>query len=92
MFLVPGMGHRAGGTGPTSFGNENAPSPIVDADHDRLSALDAWVERATAPARLVASRVVNGATTRTRPLCSYPMKAIYAATGSTDDAAHFVCR
>jgi Tannase and feruloyl esterase len=92
MFLVPGMGHCAGGTGTTSFGNQNAPSPIVDADHDLISALDAWVERGVAPAGLVASRVVNGATTRTRPLCSYPMKAIYTGTGSTDDAANFVCR
>jgi len=31
MFLVPGMGHCAGGTRTTSFGNQNAPSPIVDA-------------------------------------------------------------
>jgi feruloyl esterase len=92
LFLVPGMGHCAGGTGTTNFGNQNAPSPIVDAEHDLLSALDAWVEKGAAPNRIVASRVVNGETVRTRPLCPYPLKAAYSGTGSTDDAANFVCR
>jgi feruloyl esterase len=86
LFLVPGMGHCAGGTGTTSFGNQNAPSPVVDAGHDLLSALDAWVEKGTAPSRIVASRV------RTRPLCSYPAKAVYTGSGSTDDEANFACR
>jgi feruloyl esterase len=91
LFLVPGMGHCAGGTGTTNFGNQNAPSPVVDAEHDLLSALDAWVEKGTAPSRIVASRVVNGATVRTRPLCSYPLNAVYRG-GSVDDAASFECR
>jgi len=29
---------------------------------------------------------------RTRPLCPYPLVATYSGTGSTDDAASFVCR
>jgi len=28
---------------------------------------------------------------RTRPLCAYPMVARYQGSGSTDDAANFVC-
>jgi feruloyl esterase len=63
----------------------------VDAHHDLLSALDAWVEHGTAPDRLIASKVVDGRTVRTRPLCPYPLKATYAGTGSTDDAASFTC-
>jgi feruloyl esterase len=92
LFLVPGMGHCSGGPGATSFGNQNAPPPVVDAQHDLLSALDAWVERGTPPDRIVASRVLDGAVVRTRPLCAYPKKATYAGTGSTDDEASFVCR
>jgi len=92
LFLVPGMGHCSGGTGTTSFGNQNAPSPIVDAEHDLLSALDAWVEKGAAPDRIIASRVLNGTTVRTRPLCPYPSKAVYSGSGSTDSAASFVCR
>jgi len=92
LFLVPGMGHCAGGTGATSFGNQNAPAPMIDAQHDLLSAIDAWVEKSTPPDRIIASRVVNGTTARTRPLCPYPQKATYSGQGSTDDAANFSCR
>jgi len=92
LFLVPGMGHCAGGPGAANFGNQNAPPPRIDAQHDLLSALDAWIEHRTAPDRIIASRVVDGSTVRTRPLCAYPRKAVYTGTGSTDDAANFVCR
>ena len=92
LFLVPGMGHCRGGTGATRFGNQGSPSPVVDADHDLLSALDAWVERGRAPDRVIASRVIDGKVERTRPLCPYPLKATYGGAGSTDDAASFTCR
>lgn len=65
---------------------------MVDADHDILEALDAWVTRGTAPDRIVASAVTGGTVTRTRPLCPYPRKAVYQGSGSTDDAANFSCR
>jgi feruloyl esterase len=92
LFMVPGMGHCGGGPGATSFGNPGPPPPIVDAQHDVLAALDAWVERGVPPDRIVASRVENGAVTRTRPLCPYPRRAAYTGSGRTDDAASFVCR
>jgi feruloyl esterase len=92
LFLVPGMGHCSGGTGTTNFGNQGGASPVVDADHDVLQALDRWVTSGAAPDRIVASRVVEGATVRTRPLCPHPKKAVYAGTGSTDDAASFNCQ
>jgi feruloyl esterase len=92
LFMVPGMGHCGGGTGATTFGNQDGPAPVVDADHDLLTALDAWVEKAAPPDRIVASRVVNGATVRTRPLCPYPKEAAYTGRGGQDEAANFVCR
>lgn len=92
LFLVPGMGHCGGGPGATRFGNQGSPSPVVDAGHDLLSALDAWVESGTPPARLIASKVVDGKTVRTRPLCPYPLKATYTGVGSSDDAGSFTCR
>jgi feruloyl esterase len=92
LFLVPGMGHCSGGTGATSFGNQNAPAPVVDAQHDVLSALDLWVEQGRAPDRIVASRIVAGQTVRTRPLCPHPRRAVYLGAGSTDEASNFVCR
>lgn len=92
LFMVPGMGHCSGGTGATNFGNQGGPSPVVDASHDLLKALDQWVEQGVAPDRIVASRVVSGATVRTRPLCPHPLQAVYNGSGSTDDAASFSCR
>jgi feruloyl esterase len=91
LFMVPGMGHCAGGEGANSFGNAGTTPPLVDADHDLLAALDRWVELGIAPDRIIASRVVDGAVTRTRPLCLYPKRATYTGAGSTDDAANFVC-
>ena len=79
LFLVPGMAHCAGGTGATSFGNQGAESPIRDAEHDLVEALDRWVEQGVAPERIVASRLDGRRVTRTRPLCPYPRRAIYSA-------------
>ena len=45
-----------------------------------------------APERIVASRVRDGTIDRTRPLCPYPQVATFKGTGSTADAANFVCR
>jgi feruloyl esterase len=78
LFMVPGMGHCGGGDGTSTF--------------DMVSALDAWVTTGKAPAQIPASRVVNGAVVRTRPLCPYPQVATYKGSGSTDDAANFSCQ
>jgi feruloyl esterase len=78
LFMVPGMGHCGGGTGPNTF--------------DALGALREWVEDGKAPDRIVASRLVNGTAVRTRPLCPYPQAAVYKKTGDTNDAANFFCK
>src|SRR5262249_10855772 len=78
--------------GTTNFGNQGAPSPIGDAEHDLLAALDNWVEKGDAPEKIIASKVINWVTVRTRPLCPYPRRAVYKGSGSTDDAANFICR
>ena len=78
LFLMPGVLHCAGGPGP---------------DHvDWLAAIVDWVEHGRAPQRLVASRIADGKVVRTRPLCPYPLEAVYDGTGSTDDEASFTCR
>lgn len=92
LFMVPGMTHCARGPGPTSFGNQGAESPICDAQHDLVEALDRWVEQGVAPERIIASRLDGRRVTRTRPLCPYPRRAVYTGSGSTDDASNFACR
>jgi feruloyl esterase len=78
LFMVPGMNHCGGGLGTDQF--------------DMLTALENWVEKKQAPASIPASRVANGQTVRTRPLCPYPQVATYKGSGSTDDAASFTCK
>ncbi len=68
---------------------------LEDADHDVVLALDRWVIEGVAPDRIVATRPskASGLSTEpmTRPLCVYPKIAKYTGSGSTNDAAHFVC-
>jgi len=78
LFMVPGMGHCGGGEGPNTF--------------DMMPPLESWVERGEVPARVVASRLDEGRTVRTRPLCVYPQVARYSGSGGIDDAANFVCQ
>ncbi len=78
LFMVPGMFHCNGGVGCSSF--------------DKLTPLMQWVEQGAAPESILASRIVNGQTNRTRPLCPYPQVAKYKGSGSIDDAANFVCK
>jgi hypothetical protein len=76
LFMIPGMGHCAGGEGPFVF--------------DAISTLDKWVETGRAPERIVVSNPPN-APPRTRPLCPWPQEALYSGEGSTDDEKNFKC-
>ena len=78
LYMVPGMNMCSGGDGADTL--------------DWFATMRTWVEQKRAPVDLVASRVVNGKTVRTRPLCAYPQVAVYKGSGSTDEAANFVCR
>ena len=78
LFMVPGMNHCGGGVGTATV--------------DWLAALEQWVEQGKAPDQIPASRVANGKTDRTRPLCAYPQVATYKGSGSTDEAASFTCK
>ena len=76
LFMVPGMTHCAGGSGPSSI--------------DYLGTIDNWVETGKPPEQLIASNPPR-APARTRPLCPYPQVAKYSGSGSTDDAKSFRC-
>jgi len=43
------------------------------------------------PDKIIASRVVNGMTTLTRPVCPYPELPRYSGVGDTTKASSFVC-
>jgi len=77
LFMVPGMAHCRGGIGPDQ--------------RDSVTAIIDWVEAGRAPESIIASKIVDGETVRTRPLCPYPQVARYTGQGSIDDAANFRC-
>jgi len=79
LFLIPGMNHCQGG-------------PATDS-YDGLSAIVDWVEKGTAPERVLASALPNSRyfPSRTRPLCSFPSFARYTGRGNVEDAANFAC-
>ena len=94
LFMLPGVYHCQGGTGPSRV--------------DWLAPLVAWVEQGTPPTKIVASQTgddsvsggfsnpterstsSNATIVRTRPIFPYPMQARYSGRGSIDDAANFV--
>src|SRR5215510_5829618 len=78
LFMAPGMQHCGNGPGPNQV--------------QWMAALERWRESGTAPDRLDAVHVTNNRVDMTRPLCPYPQVAKYKGTGSTNDAANFVCK
>jgi feruloyl esterase len=79
LFMVPGMDHCGGGTGPNQF--------------NKLAALERWREQNQPPKSITASRVnESGVIDMTRPVCPYPQQAVYKGSGSTNDAANFTCK
>ena len=77
LFMVPGMNHCSGGPGTDTF--------------DKVKVLEQWVEQGKTPTEIVASHLTSGQVDKTRPLCPYPQIAKYKGTGSTNEAANFVC-
>lgn len=90
LYLVPGMGHCAGG-------------PAVD-QFDLLTPLVRWVEEGSPPSGIIASARGDGNpggvnadlpgdwdANRTRPLCQYPLVARYDGSGNIESAASFTC-
>jgi feruloyl esterase len=93
LFMVPGLQHCFGGPGPDSFG-AMVTADQSDPQHDMTLALERWVEQGIAPEQIIASKRQGDAKSpavRTRPLCPFPQVARYKGSGSTDDAANFVC-
>lgn len=77
LFMVPGMAHCGGGPGPNSV--------------DPVEALELWVEKGIAPENIVAKRTERGVGVMTRPVCAYPLVALYKGSGDVNDAASFTC-
>jgi feruloyl esterase len=81
MVTSPSNGHDLDGVG-------TEPRSI-----DLLAAMDAWVEKGTAPDKLVATKFAPGTTTPVaqRPVCEYPKFPRYNGTGDPAKAESFTC-
>jgi feruloyl esterase len=77
LFMVPGMQHCVGGSGPNTF--------------DTLSALEKWVEKGAAPDAIPATHSTNNAIDRTMPLCKFPEAARYKGSGNVTDSSNWSC-
>ena len=75
LFMVPGMSHCGWG----------APGP--DVVFDVVDPLDRWVQHGVPPERLTAPAEAH----MTQPLCAWPKRARWTGSGSSGDAATFVC-
>jgi len=78
LFMIPGMNHCGGGAGPNQF--------------SYIGAMERWRESNKAPDQLLGFHVANNRVDMSRPVCKYPQVATYSGTGSTNDAANFVCK
>jgi feruloyl esterase len=77
LFMVPGMGHCEGGAGTDTF--------------DQVAALDRWVTTGQPPARIEASRVVDGVVVKRRPLCRFGTVAAWDGRGDPSQTTSFSC-
>jgi feruloyl esterase len=82
LFLVPGMQHCGGGSGPNVF--------------DTLTALEDWVERGQAPDAIAAVHFKGNAPAngvdRSMPLCQFPEEATWDRRGDPAAAGSWSCR
>ena len=75
-FVVPGLGHVAGGPGLNDFGQRLILDVTPDADHDAFRALVLWVEHGVPPDRIIATAFKGGDAANgirfLRPIYPYP--------------------
>jgi hypothetical protein len=100
LFMVPGVQHGLGGTGPDVFGQLTAPAPGDTPDRNIVAALQAWVETGRSPDALVARSHKSGGRfgpptgrpEKSRLICAYPARSELRPGADPDSASSYVCR
>ena len=78
VFMMPGVAHCGGGSGPDQA--------------DFLNPLVKWVEEDVVPESIIATKVdENDEVVMTRPVCALPLSPVYSGSGRTNEAASFLC-
>jgi feruloyl esterase len=106
LFMVPGLQHCFGGTGPTDFGQMGVPSPNDPPERGLSAALLAWVEKGRTPERVIGRKGgmpdMMGAppagsdnassTTAQRLICAYPAMAVLKRGADPEQASSYTCQ
>lgn len=93
FFPLAGMGHCSGGAGFSHIGGATGAPISDDPDHDMVKALDRWMSTGEAPSLFIGAHIDAAKhVTATRPICRYPLVALYSGHGDTHEAANFSCR
>jgi len=79
FFMVPGMGHGPGTTGPENF------------NFDALGLIEQWKEHGKAPDQLIVSHFKDGMEVGKRLVCQYPQIAMYKS-GNQEDSSSYTCK
>ncbi len=70
-----------------------APGARARTHFDALTVMEEWVEQGKAPDQIIALADTRRCRRSNAVRCvPYPQRAVYSGTGSTDDAANFVCQ
>ncbi len=76
LFLLPGVLHCGGGSGPDQA--------------NWLQIIREWVENDKAPERIVVSKMKNNKESMSRPVFPYPEKAVYKGSGDKNKESSFI--
>jgi hypothetical protein len=90
-FMGIGGGGFMGGSGSFALDADGQLSWQLIRDNGHLGIHEMTVTVKALDTLLAERRDRAGEVTQSRPLCRYPLVAKYKGTGSTDDAANFVC-
>ena len=95
LYLVPGMHHCGGGTGPSDLGGSGVPRLPRDASADLSAALEDWVEHGRTPGGVVARESAQLAkgnmSSRTALICPYPETAALRPGRNMMAAESYAC-
>jgi hypothetical protein len=96
LYMIPGMGHCAGGPGPFVFGQLGI-GEARDPNHNIFVALEKWVETGTAPGPIIGKKLnddkdASKGVKLTRLLCPFPQIAIYDGGSDPNTASSFSCK
>jgi feruloyl esterase len=97
LFMVPGMHHCAGGTGPSDFGQGGPSAEDRDPATNLAAALEAWVEEGRVPEQIVARQAPGPSApisqaARTGLICAYPKRASLNRGGDPARADSYSCK